>query len=102
QTKASDRAHRQILYQAPYFLALDLLKSIGPVHVWVEARGVGELGRAAELGGGNKEARAGKRAGVVVEVDAADAVERVRDHVFLRPILVLLSGRCDEPLQAVD
>jgi hypothetical protein len=83
-------------------LLLHLLEPIGPVHVRVEARGIGELGHARQLGGRHDEARAGERAGVVVEVDAHDALERMRDDLGAVPTGVLRGGRGDEALESVD
>ena len=73
------------LQRGLHLVALHLLEPVGPVHVRMKARGVGEPRHASQLRRGHDEARARERAGVVVEVDADDAIERVRDDLSARP-----------------
>ena len=93
---------QRVLQRRLLLLLLDLLEPIGPVHVRMEARGVGELGDTRQLGGRHDEARARECAGVVIQVDADDAFERMRDDLRAVPVSVLLGGRGDQALEPID
>jgi hypothetical protein len=68
----------------------------------MKLRRLGEGSDPSKLGCGHDEARPSKRTGVVVEVDAYDAFETVRDQLLLVPLGMLFTCCCDKPLQPID